>query len=692
MAQSAPIPEPAVVASPLPPSDTETSRGRILLLALLLVGGALVAYANSLTTPFIFDDRKWILDTPQARNIAADWRRLEISQRPLLMLSLAANYELGYLDVRGYHLFNLVIHIIAGLLLFGIVRRSIALYGGRHGWHAPAAGLAFVSALLWLVHPLQTESVTYIIQRCESMMGMFFLLCLYSVIRGAQSTRAWPWHVAALAACVLGLGCKEVMVAAPPVILLYDRVFLSASWREVARRRGWLHALLFGSAVALVLAMLPSIRGSRDASAGFGAGNMTAWTYLQSQAAILLHYLRLAFWPRPLCLDYDWQPVQSLRDALPAGAAICGLLAGSLLALRYRPWVGFLGLSFFLVLAPTSSVMPIIDLAVEHRMYLPLAAVIVLTVVVSFATVRRLVRDVAARRLLCGGVTLFVALVLIGWTVQRNADYGDPVRMWSKVVEVAPHNSRGHLLLGTNYDIRGDAARAQEHFERAVALAPDYPRPHMNLGLLLIRQGDLKRGEHHLRRALQLNPRYSLAMANLGNVLARREDWRGAIDYYRRALELEPYRSETSQNLAAALLHMGKPSEAVTALRTALRLNPHSGDLRLRLAWVLATCEDDNVRDGAEALRLALEARAQAGDENCLVLDALAAAYAELGQYERASETAARCLELARAKGLNEDLEHYATRLATYHGGKPFRDREAVSPQAPQPISADGDS
>ena len=590
-------------------------------------------------------------------------------------MSLAVNYQLGHLDVPGYHLFNLAVHAIAGLLLFGIVRRTIQLHNDRSGRNVPAAGLAFAAALLWLVHPLQTESVTYVIQRCESMMGMFFLLCLYCVVRGSQAARGWPWYAASLFACLLGLGCKEVMAAAPPVVLLYDRVFLSASWREVLRRRGWLYVLLFGSVLALIVVMLPVIQGGGDGSAGFSNTNLTAWAYLQSQPGVILHYLRLAAWPRPLCLDYDWQPSQSLPDILPGAMVVLALLAGSLLAFRYRPWLGFLGLSFFLVLAPTSSIIPIKDLAVEHRMYVPLAPVVVLAVLIWFALTGRLVTDPSARRLVRVGPAVLAVLLLVGTTVQRNADYCDPLRMWSKVVEVAPHNARGHFSLGTTYIDRGDRRRARTHLERAIALDPDGARPHVNLGILLVRQGNLRRGEAHLRRALELKPNNAGALINLGYLRMRRQNWREALTYFQQAADLEPYNVPARQNLASALLRMGKADEAVSALREALRLNPHSGDVRIQLAWILATCEDGAVRDGKEALRLAQEARKQTGERHCRVLNVLAAAYAETGRYDDACQAASQCLELAKAQGRKKQLEAFRERLDVYRSGKAYRDK-----------------
>jgi tetratricopeptide (TPR) repeat protein len=265
-------------------------------------------------------------------------------------------------------------------------------------------------------------------------------------------------------------------------------------------------------------------------------------------------------------------------------------------------------------------------------------------------------------------------LVLVALTVQRNADYCDPLRMWSKVVKVAPHNARGHFSLGATYNLAGDFQNAKAHFERAIALSPNYARAHGNLGILLVRQGDLDGGEGHLRRAVDLMPNYTSALVNLGNVLARQLNWRGALTYYRQALQVEPYNAQASQNLSIVLVRMGKPGEAISALRHTLRLNPHSVEARLQLAWLLATCEDASIRDGGEALRLAEEARTQAGNQPCLVLNALAAANAELGRYEDACQAASKCLQLARTAGQKEGLQDFEKRLALYRSRKPFRD------------------
>ncbi|MGD1021058.1 MAG: hypothetical protein ABSA12_17265, partial [Verrucomicrobiia bacterium] len=204
------------------------------LFPLLLVLTGLWAYHNSLTGPFIYDDWLSIQKNPTIRHLWPIWQPLSpphaggitVEGRPLINLSLAVNYAIGGTNVRGYHALNLAIHILAGLTLFGIVRRTLLQPRLRERFGAVADELALAVALIWTVHPLQTESVTYIIQRAESMMGLFYLLTLYGFIRGTASPLPRLWHGLCIGACALGMASKEVMVSAPLMVMLYDRTFV----------------------------------------------------------------------------------------------------------------------------------------------------------------------------------------------------------------------------------------------------------------------------------------------------------------------------------------------------------------------------------------------------------------------------------------------------------------------------------
>jgi len=193
----------------------------------LLVVAVAAVYCHSFSGPFVFDDLPSIVDNPTIRRLTPLWHVLSaphkgetVGGRPLLNLSLALNYALGGTPVCGYHAANLAVHVLNALLLWGILRRTfqspilIASFG------AAGPNIAWAIALLWAVHPLQTESVTYVVQRAESLAALFYLSTLYCVIRGASSARALLWYVAAALACLLGMATKETMATAPLIVML----------------------------------------------------------------------------------------------------------------------------------------------------------------------------------------------------------------------------------------------------------------------------------------------------------------------------------------------------------------------------------------------------------------------------------------------------------------------------------------
>ena len=353
----------------------------------LIAGGVIVlatvlAYRNSLNGPFIFDDKLAIVSNLTIRRLWPIWKPLcppshgeTVTGRPLLNLSLAVNYAISGLNVWSYHVANLAIHILAAWLLFGILRRTFLLPSlGNSQIPAPTC-LALAIAMLWAIHPLQTESVTYIVQRAESLVGMFYLLTLYCFIRGATSGGGRYWYAAAVLACLLGMASKEVMVSAPLMVLLYDRAFLAGSFREAWRRHYGVYLAL--ASTWLLSGWLVVVAGSRGGTAGFGAG-VSSWAYLCTQFGAIVHYLKLSVWPRPLLFDYGPDTVPITLAIIP-NALFVGLLGlATLVALWRWPKIGFLGAWFFAILAPTLSIVPVATQVVaEHRMYLPLAAVVI---------------------------------------------------------------------------------------------------------------------------------------------------------------------------------------------------------------------------------------------------------------------------------------------------------------------------
>ena len=592
----------------------------------LIMAVGIWAYHNSFSVPFVFDDHESIVQNPNIRRLWPLWGAMRapmgsgVVGRPVLNLSLAVNYALGNQRVWGYHAVNLGIHLLAALLLFGIVRRTLLTDGLRGRYGKTATWLALAVALIWMVHPLQTESVTYLIQRSESLMGLCYLLTLYNVIRSVASPRTVWWSAAAVIACALGMGSKPVMVTAPLAVLLYDRTFLTGSFRRAWRER---RALYLGLAATWVLlaCFLAIDPPNGHPSAGFSLAKVPPAAYAFTQADVVLHYLRLAVWPAPLCLDYSWPLAASAREMLLPATVLGAALVATGWAMRRYPGLGFLGAWAFLILVPSSSVIPIADAAAEHRMYLPLAGAVALFVLGADT----LLRDLASSRLRAMSGLVLSALVVTGlgsMTIRRNADYHSELVLWRDTVAKRPRNARAHSNLCAILSEQGDEQEAISHCTEAIRLDPAYADAHHNLGAVYARQGRLAEAivhdaealrldpthvqthldlglaflaQHHLdaalahfNEALRLAPQSADAYQDLGLVFEQQGDLDAAIAHYRNALRLAPDFAIAHHNLGMALAEQGRLEEAIAHYRDALRLDPDSAETYYNLGLALA--------------------------------------------------------------------------------------------------------
>jgi len=559
-------------------------RGWAAAALLALATGA--AYARTFSDPFEFDDTFAIIRNATIRHWSTAFLppiNTTASARPVLNLSLAINYAIGGLAVGSYHAFNLAIHLLAGLTLFGLVRRTLA----RAFPPLPALPLAFIASLLWLLHPLQTEAVTYVVQRAESLMGLFYLLTLYGVVRAAATAgRARRvWSGLAIAACALGMGTKEVMVSAPVIVLLYDRTFLAGSFRAAIRQRGRIYAGL--AATWIMLPFLQASAHGRAGTAGFGSG-VSMGQYLPTQFPAIANYLRLSFWPRPLIFDYGTQWVTDVWSVWPSALIVAGLLGATLWALRQQAvsWrsLGFAGIWFFAILAPSSLVPGNRQTAAEHRMYLALAPEFVLAVV-------GLHRWLGRAGLICG---FGFAAALFGVTWQRNLVYRSALSLWSDTVAKNPGNPWAQNNIGWALQpLPGRLSEAIAHYQISLRLKPDYAEAHSNLGSAwMTLPGHLAEATAECETAVRLDPTLAEAHNNLGEAWAARPDrLADAIAQYEWALRLNPESAEAHNNLGDAWLKIpGKWNDAVAQFEAALKLNPESAEIHNNLgsAWVKA--------------------------------------------------------------------------------------------------------
>jgi len=566
---------------------------------LVIAAGALLVYWNSFAVPFVFDDEPSILGNPTIHRLASAWwpptdnGSITVAGRPLLNFSLGISYALSGTNVWGYHALNILIHVLVGLVLFGGVRRTLQRPVLEPRFGAQATEIALVTALLWALHPLQTESVTYIIQRAESLVSLCYLLTLYCFIRSIEPATARGWRLGAFACCLLGMLAKEVMVSAPLIVALYDRIFVAGSWREVwARRRGFHLAL---AATWLVLLGLLLTNFDRGGSAGFGL-KTTPVDYALTQAYALVHYLWLTVWPSPLILDYGPALVQGRSQIFWPALLIVPLAVASLwTAGRGRP-IGFCGVFFFAVLAPSSSVVPLLQKMAEHRMYLPLAAIL------SVATC--LVYSFLGRKGLA--ILTAVAVALGGVTVRRNEDYATAIRIYEDTVAKRPDNYRAMALLADYYQRAGRLEDARQWLENALKVEPAIPEVLGNLGTVWERLGEPGRAVTYAQAALALRPHDAKTMNNLGNALILSGHVPEGMAQLEAALQVAPGFRQPRFGLATVLAQTGHPSEAAVQYEILLRRNPDDAEVRSYYSDVLVALgrNSDALGQLEEAVRL----------------------------------------------------------------------------------------
>jgi tetratricopeptide (TPR) repeat protein len=575
----------------------------VYLLALLVVG--LGTYANSLQGGyFILDDEPSIESNFDIRQILPLWREADrtsnppVNNRPVVRLSLALNYAYGEFQVRGYRAVNLGVHLFCALLLFIVVRNTLlsSAFAGRY--LTTAEGLAFAIALIWLVHPLQTQCVNHTIQRSTSLMAFFYLLTIWCVQVGREKL---AWHVLAVGACGLGMASKEAMVTAPIAVLLYDRTFLAGSFRKAWKIRWRLYLGLAGSWFFLAFLLRSSPHGkSINLSEPY-----IAWHYALNQTRIILeHYLATLFWPASLTNFYG--PIRYVQwiDLWGYVLVVLVLLVATAYALIRRPTVGFPAAWFFLLLAPTSTVAAIFwEAMAERRPYLAQAGIIGLVVVWCHGRIKdqvaRGMLSLRAVQWICRGSLGFVVAVFISLTVERNRAYQDLEVLWGAEIEyveevvsqlqvvlpkVSYHRAELYIRLGLVFADAGDWQRAEENYKQALLVHPGHFGAHKWLGHMYkeLEQADL--AIYHFRQAIALNPQAYNAHNALGALLCMRGEVAEGIGHLRAAVDIFPNYVWAHSNLGAALRMSGDEVAARKEFRRALMIAPEFGPARENLA------------------------------------------------------------------------------------------------------------
>ncbi len=597
-------------------------------------------YSNTLFSPFYFDDENNIIVNYKLRDLSNLWPPSGI--RYIGYFSFALNYHFGQLDVFGYHLVNIAIHIINGLLVWWLVlltfktpvmEKSSSIAQQKYL-------IAVVSALIFISHPVQTQAVTYIVQRFTSLATLFYLLSLIlyikarflfvyqvSTTRGQkQSTipmQSILCYLASLLSTVLAMMTKEIAFTLPFTIILYDLIFFSP-W-DTEHQTSSLKRLCLFIPFLLTLPIIPFSLIGANRSLGNtitdlgGAIQETEEiprsVYLLTQFRVIITYIRLLFLPVGQNLDYDFPLSHSLFDphTLISFLFLLSIFVAALYLLK-RSWktangYGLLAsfgiLWFFITLSIESSIIPIRDIAFEHRLYLPSVGAII-----AFSSAVFYLFDHTKTRLsplqATGVLLLFTVVPLSIAAYQRNLVWKDEGTLWGDVVLKSPNKARGHNNLGLAHYHQGQLEEAAKEYNIAVRLKPDYAEAHNNLGLVYYKQGDLSKAILVFQEANQLDPDYVKAYNNLGSVYKKAGRLEEALQAYKTALRLKPDFAEAHYNLGLVYYNLGRLEEAVQEYLTALKLKPDYLEAHQNLAGVYVNQArlDEAVQELMTVLRL----------------------------------------------------------------------------------------
>jgi tetratricopeptide (TPR) repeat protein len=547
-------------------------------LAGLTVFLVFLIYSSNLEGPFVLDDGRNITDNPAIRLTRLSWSGLmdaatksPLQNRPLAYISFALNYFFHSYRTAGYHLTNILIHILAGLFLYLFIKTTFGL-PSLQSRDTNSRWLPFIAVLIWLVHPLHTQSVSYIVQRMNSMAAMFYILSMlcYARARLTQGpTVKWLWAAACLVSGILALATKETAATLPCFLLIYEWFF----FQDLSRQ--WLKRHLPFIAGAFILFMVVSFifLGGHPLARILSAYDFRNFTLTQrvfTEFRVVILYLTLLIFPHPnrLNLDYDFPLSHSLMNpitTLLALLAITGILAGSVWLAKKDRLISFCLLWYLGNLVIESSIMGL-EIVFEHRTYLPSMMVILMAVILANRYLRSNPLKIIA--------ILSITLVFSAWTYERNIIWSNAVSLWSDAVKKSPQKVRPHNNLGNALKHEGKTDEAIAQFNRALQINPGYAKAHNNLGTALASQGKTQEAIKHFGMALYINPDYAAAHSNIGVALAGRGEFEKAIVHFRAALRLKPDSARVHSNLGAALVHLGKLQEALEHLHTALRLKP----------------------------------------------------------------------------------------------------------------------
>jgi tetratricopeptide (TPR) repeat protein len=631
------------------PADTIPALNKPFIHVLTIIFVVLLIYSNTFNAPFQFDDAPNIVDNPAIKDFQyfSDTSRAEsidvannkalFKTRYIGYLTFALNYRLHGLDVTGYHLVNIFIHMFNSLLLYRLMTLTLRTpFFSAAGGHlalpdSSRSFIAFFTTLIFAVHPIQTQAVTYIVQRFASLATLFYLMSLVMYIKWKEKKEqqanryASPamFYTVSLVSAVLAMKTKEFAFTLPVVMTMYELMFFDGKTikRLLYLVPFFLTILLIPLSLADTGSSLTDISGINDEAVNMSGASesISRPDYLFTQFRVIVTYVRLLFFPVNQNIDYDYPIYKSffspavflsflfLLSLIIAGIYVYRLSKRSETKDRY--WFRLISFGifwFFIALFAESGIIPIRDVIFEHRVYLPSVGFFMILTVAIGAGLERWGSSTAHVKKAVLYVMLAVILVFSGATYARNTLWNDSVRLWGNAIEGSPNKARPHYNLGLSYKVRGRIDEAINEYQIALKLKPDFAETRYNLGMAYEAQGRLSEAINEYQTALKLNPAHARSHNNLGNIYAAQGRIDEAINEYKTVLNLSPNFIEAHNNLGVAYKAQGQIDEAINEYQIALKLKPDYAEVHnnLGIAYKAEGQIDEAINEYQTAVKL----------------------------------------------------------------------------------------
>jgi len=589
---------------------------------------AVVIYSNIYNNPFAFDDGSNIVENSAVKDLSGFFGNGGLLEpRGVVELTFALNYRIGGLNVAGYHFFNILIHVLNGFLVYFLIlaifrqRPNLVQFSNTGVFKNPEHTiriLALFSSLIFVAHPIQTQAVTYTVQRYTSMAGMFYLcsMLLYAKARLVQRGKKKPGWVTgpgiyyglSILFGMLAFLSKQNTASLPAAIVLLEYLLFMPEWREWKRKLPWFALVFF--LWFLFVALVTGLFGSEAwggelledvLSALKETETVGRWQYLCTQFNVLVIYMRLLFLPINQNLDYMYPFKTGFFDGLTPFAFffLCIVAGIGAWNVKRRPVITFSIFFFFITLSIESSFIPISDALFEHRLYLPVFAL-------GFLVAYELYTVLSQRPLTYLLVSLLVVTSLGTAAYRRNIIWQDNFTLWTDVISKSPHNYRAHNNLGYVLLEQGRSEEAIVHLHEAIRIKPGFAKVHNNLGIAFVQQGSKNDAVKSFNKALRIDSSFTEAHYNKANVLVNQGRLDEAVFHYSEALRTNPYDKEIHNNLGNVLLKKGETDKAIKHFLEVLKIDPNDayGHSNMGIALVKKGAIDTAVEYFKKAIKI----------------------------------------------------------------------------------------